>query len=176
MRHATNELSLIAIAPSPDPLQAHHPITITCSPNITTSATLAIPPMKVPNTESNQHGEDFDEFAVDMHEWLSLAILESPRIHADDKIDPFLSRYTPPTPQSHPSAPAKLVKISWQGFLASAWVHHAFVQTLLSAGSHAWFFLNTSGFHDSWSADSVDTTILRLPAANEYILWEVAQN
>lgn len=137
---------------------------------------LAIPSMRVPNTESSGHREDFDEFVVDMHEWLSLTLLESPRIHLDDKVDPFLSRYTPPAPPTSLSTPAKLVKITWQGFFASAWVHHAFVQSLLSVRSDTWFFLNTCGFHDSWSADSIDSTILRLPAANEYILWEVAQN
>jgi len=120
---------------------------------------------------------DFEEFAVDIYEWLSLIAIESPRVNDDDQIDRFLSRYAPPDPATTDAETTELIKITWRGFLSASWAHKAFVQGLLAATSNTWLSFGVSGFHDSWSSDSQDCTVLKLPgAANEYVMWQVARS
>ena len=73
-------------------------------------------------------------------EWLSLTLLNSPRVKLEDKIDPYLSRYEVPTESKYPSTkglndtrtdraesegedPSRnlqsLVRLQWRGFLPS---------------------------------------------------------
>ena len=70
--------------------------------------------------------DEYEEYAADLYEWLSLIRLESPRILSSDQIDPYLSRYRAPGDgQTH--EPANLCKISWQGLLSSAWARKTVV-------------------------------------------------
>lgn len=160
------------------------------SPAISKTAELNIPELKPTEALSTSREEptidyldDFSDYATELYEWLSLISLESPRITATDQIDPFLSRYTPPAPSSSSPEMHEVVKITWSGFLSSKWIHETFVKILLSIGTpearngKAWFSYGTCGFHGSWSSDSRDSLILKLPgeAPGEYILWDVAQ-
>lgn len=130
-----------------------------------------VPPLKPPAEVSTDYGDDFEDFAVDTHEWLSLISLDSPRIRHDDQINSFLSRYSTPGP----STASNLVKITWQGFLSPSWAHQTFVQTLLAIPGDGWFAYCVGGFGEGWAGDCKDCTILKVPdAPNEYVLWEVA--
>jgi ribonuclease P/MRP protein subunit RPP40 len=146
---------------------------LTAEPEISTNISVALPPLNRPTKDNPDHGEDFEDFAVETHEWLSMISLDSPRICPEDKIDPFLSRYAPP---GDPSNTSKLVKIVWRGFLAPTWAHIAFVEALLAVPRDAWFALCVVGFREGWSGESRDCTILKpRNAPNEYVLWEIAQ-
>jgi len=123
--------------------------------------------------------DEFSDYATELYEWLSLISLSSPRVNANDQIDPFLSRYRPPPPSATPEQ-TELVKIIWSGFMSSKWVHETFVKILLANGSvsggKTWFSYGVCGFHKSWSSDSRDALVLKLPgsAPGEYILWDVS--
>lgn len=62
----------------------------------------------------------FDDWALERHEWLSLAALQSPRIRVDDEIDPYLSRYSVPDRDS--AVISNVVVLQWSGFIPALWI------------------------------------------------------
>ncbi|TVY52871.1 Ribonuclease P protein subunit p40 [Lachnellula cervina] len=164
-----HDLSIAAV--TPDPLDPHFPVKKTVSPRLLQDLKVNRPSLEPPKEADPTYGADFEDYAIELQEWLALVLLESPRISPDDKIDPFLSRYAPP---GNSQTNTKLVKLTWQGFLAPTWAHKAFVQVLLAAPQEAWFAYCVGGFGEGISGESKNCTILRLPnAPKEYILWEV---
>ena len=130
------------------------------------------PSLKPPTQVYSSYSADFEDYAVDIHEWLSLILLESPRINFDDKIDPFLSRYAPPGDSFFNS---KLVKVTWQGFISPSWAHKTYIQMLLAVPQDEWFAYSVVGFGDGPLGESRTSTILKLPdAPNEFVSWEIS--
>ncbi|QSZ29102.1 hypothetical protein DSL72_003612 [Monilinia vaccinii-corymbosi] len=79
-----------------DPLSPHHPHKIKCTPRVLSDIQVKRPAFKPPvDSDSNDDG-DFQDFAIETHEWLSLVSLGSPRINSTDNVDRFLSRYDLP--------------------------------------------------------------------------------
>ena len=143
---------------------------------ISEAVTVEIPQLQPPNEPKNKFEDNFGDFAVDVYEWLSLICLESPRIDINDEIDPFLSRYVSPKPDSISTETAELVKITWQGFMSPIWAHRIFVETLLAASAKIWFSYTVSGFHEKMPNGTKDCTILMLPGTQtEYVLWEIEE-
>jgi ribonuclease P/MRP protein subunit RPP40 len=131
-----------------------------------------MPSLKPPTEVEASYDEDFEDYAVDIHEWLSLVLLESPRLNPDDNIDPFLSRYVPP---GDTFTNSKLVKVTWQGFISPSWAHKSFVQMLLAVPQDAWFAYCVVGFGDGPLGESKNCTILKLPdTPKEFVLWGIA--
>jgi len=144
---------------------------MTASPEISQDIKVNMASLKPPSVVDPSYGSDFEDYAFEIHEWLSLVLLESPRLNPNDKIDFFLSRYVPP---GQSVASSKLVKITWRGFLSPYWAHKMFVRALLAAPQDAWFAYSVVSFGEGWPGGN-DCTILRLPdTPNEYVLWEVA--
>lgn len=131
-----------------------------------------MPILTPPADRNDSYADDFEDYAVEIHEWLSLIQLSSPRIDPGDKLDPFLSRYSPPG--DDPTS-IGLVKITWRGFLSPTWAHQIFVQVVLAAPKDAWFAYSVAGFVEGSLENCKDCTILKVPdAPNEYVLWELA--
>jgi ribonuclease P/MRP protein subunit RPP40 len=127
--------------------------------------------MKPPPESKSKHDDEFETFATETHEWLSLVSLNSPRIDPEDRIDSILSRYIPP---GESLTSSQLVKITWGGFISPSWAHKTFIQTLLASPKNSWFSYSACGFGNGSSQHSKDCTILKLPdCQNEYLLWEV---
>lgn len=117
--------------------------------------------------------DEYEEFATNIYEWLSLLRLESPRILSGDDIDPYLSRYRVPGDIPH-QQPAALCKISWQGFLSSAWARKTLVDLILALPAKTWFSFSATTFSSGMIAESSDFTFLRPPESpREYFGWEV---
>lgn len=153
-----------------DPLDAHFPIKKHITPEIE-NMEVKTPSLKPP-TEVSSYTEDLQDYAVETYEWLSMIQLGSPRIDPKDKIDSFLSRYTPP---GDSITNCNLVKVTWRGFLSPSWVHKMFVDLLLAVPREAWFVCSVASFGEGVLENCKDCTILRLPdAPNEYVLWEMA--
>ncbi|KAM0133267.1 hypothetical protein ACHAO1_006366 [Botrytis cinerea] len=154
-----------------DPLSPHHPVKIACIPKVSSDFHVKRPEFKPPVENNRNYDEDFREFAVEIHEWLSLISLESPRVNSTDKVDPFLSRYDLPIGSDETE---ELVKVTWTGFIPPTWAHTTFIQILLAAPRNSWFSYYVGGFSDSWNGESKNCTILKLPdVPNDYVLWEV---
>ncbi|APA14736.1 hypothetical protein sscle_13g095060 [Sclerotinia sclerotiorum 1980 UF-70] len=154
-----------------DPLSSHHPHKITCTPRVLNGIQVKRPDLKLATENNSNYDEDFREFSVGIHEWLSLISLESPRVNSTDSIDTFLSRYDPPIGSDETE---ELVKVTWTGFISPSWAHGTFIQVLLTAPKDSWLSYYVGGFSESWNGESKNSTILKLPdIPNDYILWEV---
>lgn len=154
----------------PPPIDVHFPSKKIVDPQILGDIRISLPQLNPP-LDIDPLG--LEDFAVEIHEWLSLIAMNSPRIDPEDKIDPFLSRYITP---GGPNTVSKLVRITWRGFMTAIWVHKTFMKVLLAAPRDAWFAYSVVGFGEGWSGDSKDCTILKPPdAPNEYVMWEIAQ-
>jgi ribonuclease P/MRP protein subunit RPP40 len=155
----------------PGPLDLHFPTKLKVSPEISSDIKVNEPSLKPPTRTIPQYEGDFEDFAVEIHEWLSLISLNSPRIAPDDTIDPVLSRYVAP---GDLTKSIKLVKITWRGFIAPSWVHKTFSQLLFASPNNSWFAFVVCGFGEGYSGRSKDCTILKLPdSPKEYMLWEI---
>ncbi|KAG4443567.1 hypothetical protein IFR05_000944 [Cadophora sp. M221] len=164
-------LDLGANTPTSSPMEAHFPITKTVSPEIQ-ELQVKTPSLNPPTEVDNSYGGDFEDYAVETEEWLSLISLNSPRINPHDKIDPYLSRYIPPG-DTHTSC--KLVRITWRGFLSPTWAHKMFVQMLLATPRNGWFAYCVDGFGEGSPGYGKHCTILKVPdTQNEYVSWEIA--
>jgi ribonuclease P/MRP protein subunit RPP40 len=161
---------------SSDPFKKHFPVVVSCLPDILPQIDVEVPRLQPPEGHRDMYEDDFSDFSVEIYEWLSVISLESPRVVPNDRIDPFLSRYSPPPAESPKPSVTELVKISWKGFTSSSWAHKIFVQALLVAKPGVWFSFATLGFDEGIRTGGRDCTILKLPGAqNEYMLWEVEQ-
>ena len=108
-------------ADTPDPLSKHHPFRETLAPSIA-----HIKDAKVPSFVMSEMRADDEDWAVEMHEWLSLVAMQSPRVEASDDIDPYLCRYQ--VPGSEVAAVYDLVSVTWTGFLPGSWIRRLFVE------------------------------------------------
>ena len=69
---------------------------------------------------------DLELEAIDLHEWLGLVGMNSPRVRDGDTIDPYLCRYS--VPESESATVNTVKKVTWHGFLPAAWVLRLLLQ------------------------------------------------
>lgn len=112
-----------ALACSRKPIAAHHPIAKTCAPKITKRERVIQPHLTVKATES---AAILEPKAVEFHEWLSLVLLGSPRVHEDDIVDSYLSRYT--VPDDEPTVISGLVLVHWSGLIPASWIRQLLIE------------------------------------------------
>ncbi|KAK0104763.1 hypothetical protein ONS95_005033 [Cadophora gregata] len=164
-------VDLASDTPMPSPVEAHFPAIKTVSPRIQ-KMDVNTPSLRPPTDPDESYGGDFEDYAVETQEWLSLILLNSPRITPGDKIDPYLSRYVVP---GDTQTSCKLVRVTWRGFLSPTWAHRIFVLMLLATPKSGWFAYFVDGFGKGSPGYGKHCTILKLPdAQNEYVSWEIA--
>ncbi|KAK3318897.1 ribonuclease P 40kDa subunit-domain-containing protein [Apodospora peruviana] len=163
--------------PMPDPLDRHHPTTLSTTPNVSQGIN-ALTPTLTPSVDSIGSGgearEEFESFCTELYEWLSLVRLGSPRIQPGDQIDPYLCRYHVPGEENQQSQQL-LCKINWQGFLAPSWARQTLIDIITALPSKTWFSFSTTTFSKGMAGDNAECTFLRPQDSSpvEYILWEV---
>ncbi|KAI9840054.1 MAG: hypothetical protein M1819_000247 [Sarea resinae] len=74
-------------------ISRHHPVTKICTPEVVNAFEALVPDLRPPRRHENLSDLDFSIFATELHEWLGLCNLESPRLHPNDQdqTDPYLS-------------------------------------------------------------------------------------
>jgi ribonuclease P/MRP protein subunit RPP40 len=155
-----------------DFLDSHFPDRKVSTPVTTEKFSTNIPSLQPPTNADLLDRGEFEDYSVEIHEWLALFLLQSPRISKDDKIDLLLSRYSIP---SGSIMTANLVKVTWQGFLSPMWAHKTFVQLILAVPQDRWFAYAVDGFSEGWRNECRSSTILKIPdVPNEYMLWDIA--
>ena len=105
------------------PITRHHPVTKECLPQQETTKRVRIPNLN-PSRSSDSH-EDFEDWALETYEWLSLIAMESPRVCLEDTIDPFLSRYQ--VPDGDPGILSNMTILTWTGLIPNCWVRTLFI-------------------------------------------------
>jgi len=101
------------------PLQKHQPQIIECDMARILHCEVLVPPSQMDITESTP-SEDVQEHCNALSEWLAMVSLESPRVTANDTIDPYLSRYS--VPDADDANPTNLISLKWHGFINSRWI------------------------------------------------------
>ncbi len=107
------------------PIAKHHPLVTTCTPQVVRSEGVLVPAF------GNIHdafvdNAFFEDWALERHEWLGLVALQSPRIRADDEIDPYLSRYS--VPDRDLAVISDVVVLTWSGFIPALWIKGLFLE------------------------------------------------
>lgn len=172
--HGMGATDCRSIAPSPDPLDAFLPTKCTSKPEVAQDVDVTSPLLKpAADMVANEGSHDFEEFASDIYEWLSLVRLQSPRILTTDSMDTYLSRYQVPGEADQHKAD-KLCKISWEGFLSPTFARKALSDVILAVPSRTWLSLSVSTFSTGFYGDATECTFLRAPnSPGEYMMWEV---
>ena len=101
------------------PLKKHQPQIVECDMARILHREVLVPPSQMDITESTP-SEDVQEHCNALSEWLAMVALESPRVTANDTIDPYLSRYS--VPDADDSNPTNLISLKWHGFINSRWI------------------------------------------------------
>lgn len=118
-----------------------------------------------------------EEDVFELYEWISLARLGSPRVQANDNIDPYLSRYQVPGTTEGETIPGDVCTISWRGFFSSSWVCHTLLDAMLAfPSSKSWFAMSASGIPGSknFANEGVECTVFRPEKApGEFLLWAI---
>lgn len=122
---ATQGFSLPLFALGTSPLSKHHPVTAASGPLSVRTAPLAIPDSLNSNDFEAWSTDDLEDHALQISEWLGLVSLQSPRVHHDDQIDPYLCRYS--KPDGDPPRTKKLVLLSWSGLIPAEWLRQLFI-------------------------------------------------
>ncbi|KMU90929.1 hypothetical protein CIHG_08585 [Coccidioides immitis H538.4] len=126
------------------PIKRHSPQIFSCTSTKSRFQNVLTPSF-TPSTfqaESEQAISELSDTCVEIQEWLALAFLGTPRLNADDSIDPYLSRYSVPNKENCTSS--NLVKLTWKGLLPSHWITQLLIATLRStAGSDSWFAISS---------------------------------
>lgn len=105
------------------------------------------------------------EDVCELQEWMSLAMLESPRIRANDTIDSYLCRYSPPKNTSMiNSRPIRLYKVQWRGLVHSGFVQSLFMELVEHATIDSWVAVSAHAF------DNTSYTIIHKKDADNKIL------
>lgn len=168
-RHSKTTADYSAV-PIPDPLVQFTPTNCVAKPAISDSIEAKLPELKPPvEFLVPAARDDFETFATEIYEWLSLVRLESPRVNPTDNIDPFLSRYQVPGEQR-----TNVRVITWEGFLAPSWSRKMLIDIITTLPTNIWFSFGTSTFSKGFIGDNSECTILRPQNSDgEYIMWEV---
>lgn len=170
---ATSPTLTLAPAPVLDPLEKLFATGFTSVPTAVRGIQVqSLSPMISPEILANGDRPGLDYQATELYEWLSLIRLQSPRVQADDDIDPYLSRYQAPEGST---GKANVCKVSWQGFISPDKARKILAEVIRTSPSKSWFSFTAAAFSTSASSSSDEVTILRPADAEtgEYLMWEI---
>lgn len=120
------------------PLNLHQPTIKRIDPNHVRLENALVPVMPDELLE-----EDYAD-AAELLEWISLAMMGSPRLLKGDDVDTFLSRYSVPATFGEPGA-ENLVRLSWEGLIPPSFSQKIFLAVLKSCGDR-WAAVNGAAF------------------------------
>lgn len=124
-----------------------------------------------PSTLLDDDRASTEEKGIDLYEWLSMARLGSPRIGCEDAIDPYLSRYSLAS-----SGPKQLevCKISWQGFIGTAWFRDLTRDLLAACPRQSWISITAISPSGAEMDRNTELTLLRPSgSADQYLMWQI---
>jgi len=117
-----NPSSAESLPAGQEPISMHHPFIHPIIPVATKLSDILVPKITVSDL-LKVYDQDS---SLALLEYLHLLNLESPRIHAADRIDPFLSRYEVPN-FGHGLATKNIVRIRWRGFIPPRFMREVFL-------------------------------------------------
>jgi ribonuclease P/MRP protein subunit RPP40 len=130
------------------PIEEHNPEHCDCKPQATELPSALVPIL--PWSESFVDAE----YQEQLLEWLSMTLLVSPRVRADDHVDAHLANYRLPSlwedsPLSTAnSTPASLVTLHWSGLIPSSFISRVFLLAQSLQGK-SWILTSAKDFNGS---------------------------
>lgn len=100
------------------PIHKQHPQWIDSTPVRTDHCQVLVPPFSGA-AAADMPASELHENLGDLSEWIGMVQIGSPRVSANDDVDPYLSRYE--VPNSEKSTTTDLVSLKWRGLISSAW-------------------------------------------------------
>ncbi|PFH56679.1 hypothetical protein XA68_16137 [Ophiocordyceps unilateralis] len=154
---------------------AHKPVIFTANAAIMQSKQVSdVAPQVSASVLAEGDRISLEETATDLNEWLSLIRLQSPRVAADDDIDPFLSRYNAP---GGADGQTKVCSLSWQGFMAASWLRVVVAGALEACSPQQWISISATTLSTNVAGLGSEVTLLRpLGVADEYLMWETSSS
>ncbi|EPS33562.1 hypothetical protein PDE_08524 [Penicillium oxalicum 114-2] len=127
------DLDSISSPQASNPIEKQSPQWITPEMAKTSLNRVSMPPLE--GLVSSQMAEDeMQQNCGALSEWIGLTQMRSPRISADDQIDPYLSRYE--VPGTEVCKTVDLVSLKWHGLIPAKWILDLYA-CLLSNGPKA---------------------------------------
>ncbi|KAJ6084008.1 hypothetical protein N7486_010808 [Penicillium sp. IBT 16267x] len=129
------------------PIKSHSPQWLNCAPLRNRLDRIVVPPLSgliskdMPEVEQQEACGSFSE-------WIALVQMRSPRVFADDDVDPYLSRYS--VPDSDETSVSDLISLKWHGLISPKWTIQIFSSLLshtTNFSSAAWFVLSASALN-----------------------------
>ena len=114
---------------SPDmknPIEAYHPLHFSITQTISCVKGVKVPPLTTVASEPQDN-----DWALETQEWIDLVALQSPSIKPDERLDPYLCRYT--VPDAENAVQCDLMVLEWRGFIPSEWIRNMMV--------HLWYVI-----------------------------------
>ncbi|KAJ5217319.1 hypothetical protein N7468_010327 [Penicillium chermesinum] len=96
------------------PINKHYPQWIDCTPHQTSYEQILVPALSGLVSE-NASELELQESCGELSEWIGMVQIGSPRVSANDDIDPYLSRYQ--VPNIDHSKATDLISLKWRGLL-----------------------------------------------------------
>lgn len=110
------------------PINNRQPQIVDCNPVRATHRNILTPAFQETAITETSSQEDLQDKCGSLSEWLAMISIESPRVSADDDVDPYLSRYSVPDVDN--AKPSELVSLKWHGFASSKWIMQLLFQLL----------------------------------------------
>lgn len=135
---------------SADPISKFQPIIYTAEAGLTRSPAVLVPAFPAVMPEDDR--VDAEIQAVELLEWLTLAMLASPRVERGDKgkTDAYISRYDVPVfgDGGGVATSTDLVRLRWHGFLPAVFVAKVFSAAVKATAENKedWFSLRVEGY------------------------------
>ena len=126
------------------PIAQLQPKMRTVTPKYQTIAAAVVPDL------AQDIGDNDYELSTEFLEWLTLAVMRSPRVKRNDKIDTYLSRYNVPgsiatSPESTTCVTQDLATFEWHGLIPATFIKAIFLAAMKASGGN-WFSTNVAGF------------------------------
>jgi ribonucleases P/MRP protein subunit RPP40 len=140
------------------PLQPHHPQARLATAVVSNMPQMHIPTLCPPLKIQADYNNNLMEYGQGVYEYISLLSLSSPRVHASDDVDPYLSRYdvnhAPVEPGQNLPITGEIVRILYSGLLPSLWISDLFTATQRATQRHTvnlsmWFSFSVHGFQNT---------------------------
>ncbi|KAA6406916.1 MAG: hypothetical protein FRX48_09214 [Lasallia pustulata] len=147
-----------------NPLAKHHPLVRSVARAIRRSNAVLVPPFNLSEVASDR--ATAKDWAIEFHEWLSLVLLGSHSVRADNRMDSYLCRYS--VLSEEVATPTNLVHLRWSGFLPAPWIRTLFFEFVgaCKAKPRAWLALNVRTIRTEAVQGLDGYTIFRLPGSS----------
>ncbi|CAI6248701.1 unnamed protein product [Periconia digitata] len=118
-----NPTAIESLRAGQEPISQHQPCIKSIEPVISDLPNTLLPDISVADLSQLYDHEG----TLDLYEYIQMLCLTSPRVSAQDSIDPHLSRYEVPSLGATKPKSRNMVRVRWQGFISPQFAREVFL-------------------------------------------------